>query len=66
MNKLFKTKDGRDIIHSHNNFKGETTFMACDKNGDIKPHYKAVTKSNCFFDWDEPLTEEEIEYISSN
>lgn len=64
MKKIFKTLDGRDIIHSHNNFKRETTFMPTDKKGDVMIAYNAVIKPNCLIDWDKPLTKAELKHLS--
>lgn len=65
MKKLFKTLNGRDIIHSHNNFKRETTFMPTDKKGGILHSYPAIIKANELIDWDNPFTKEELKHLSS-
>lgn len=64
MKKIFKTLDGRDIIHSHNNFKRQTTFLPTDKKGDIMVAYPAIIKDNCMIDWNNPLTKKELEHLS--
>lgn len=65
MKKLFKTTDGRDIIHFHNNFKRETTFIPTDKKGDLLKEYPAIIMPNCRIDWENPFTKEQLKHLSS-
>ncbi len=59
-----KTKDGRDIIHHHDNLRGQTIFIPCDEQGDIKIDGAKIIKKNILIDWGKPLTEEELQELS--
>ena len=67
MKKIIKVNDDFEILHSHRNFQRETEFVVWDKKRDMG-HVTSgrIRKSNCMFNWDNPLTKEEIGWLISN
>jgi len=66
MKKLFKTIDGRNIIHQHLNRIGTTRFMPCNKNDDIDlwNYTPVIDKKNNSINWNNPFTKEEMKHLS--
>ena len=62
--KIIQVNDDYEIVHSHHNFQGETDFVAWNKKTDF-PNAGHIVKSNCIIDWDNPLTDDEIDYLIS-
>lgn len=65
-NKIYKTLDGRDIVHRHINRRSETEFTPCDSNGDVpfNTFVPIIRKLNCEISWDNPLSSGELDFIS--
>lgn len=62
MKKIIDVNNDYEILHSHYNFQRETDFVAWNKKTDF-PNTRHIRKSNCLIDWDNPLDEEEIEFL---
>ena len=62
--KVIQVNDEYEIVHMHRNFQRETDFVAWNKKTD---HMNAchIVKSNFGFSWDNPLNDEEIDYLIS-
>lgn len=68
MKKIYKTIDGREIIHQHLPSRRTVRFIPCDQNGNppsIGTEYPVIEKYSVCIDWDNPFTQEELEFISS-
>lgn len=66
MKKVIKINDRYEIVHIHRNFQRETDFMAWDIKKDMAvdgPMCRIIRVPNCAIDWDNPLTDEEIQYL---
>ena len=66
MKRIIKVNDEVEILHMHRNFQSETEFIAWNKKTDNAVNgilTQTIRKPNCIIDWDEPLTQEEINWL---
>jgi len=62
--KIIDVNETYEILHSHYNFQRQTDFVAYNKKSDTF-NSRHIRKGNDFFDWRDPLSAEEIEFLIS-